>query len=188
MAASWAAESASWRSRGWGLAGRQQLGPRGQVEALLVPLIDVQWSIQETVGRGRRRDLDKADFGHPFGMRRDPGAQRARQDLAAQADAEKRPAGLHPAGHPVDLRLQVGPVSVLAEVLGAAIDQGSHMVVRRLRQRVALARRHPFDPVAAFAQEPRGAVVALADRMVDQQDRPAHAGASARRAARKAAM
>jgi hypothetical protein len=122
-------------------------------------------------------------------MRTDPAAKGAREQLRAQAQAEERLAGLEPGLDIVELGAQVGLFAVVVGALGAAVDDGADVLRARRRQGLALARAAPEELVALLGQIGRGAVVALSDRLVDQDHDTLHAAApSRRRASRKWTM
>src|SRR6185295_18453806 len=90
---------------GKGIAGRQQLGPGRQLEAFLMPVIDVQVSGEERTAGGRGPQRVVADLVDPRGMVRDARAERAGQQLPAQADAEIAAAAGDVVTDPIDLVL-----------------------------------------------------------------------------------
>src|SRR5580765_8307866 len=71
-----------------GLAGRQQLGPIGQLEAFLMPMIDVEIGGEERAPGVRRRQRVVADLVDSLRMVRDTRAESAGQQLPSQADPE----------------------------------------------------------------------------------------------------
>src|SRR3546814_9122663 len=77
--------------------GGQQLGRGRHLEAFVVPVVDVQGLAEEAVGGGGRLDPYIADLVQPVLVAPDASAQRARQALAAEADAEVAPAAVDPA-------------------------------------------------------------------------------------------
>src|SRR3546814_11878214 len=116
---------------------------------------------------GGRLDPHIAGLVQPVLVPPDASAQRARQELAAEADAEVGPAAVDPAPDPVDLGADVGLAGGVVHALGAAEADHRGVVAVGRRQAVAAARRAPFQAVAHLLKLRRGAVVAPAPRMND---------------------
>ena len=95
--------------------------------------------------------------------------ERPGQQLAAQANTEIGFAAGQPALDPIDFRPQIMLFAEVVDALRTAIDDDRHMFIGRCRQSLALARTAPLQGKAALGQAARGAVVTLADRVIDQE-------------------
>src|SRR3546814_14596420 len=107
---------------------------------------------------------------------RDAAAERAGQGLGAEADAEIGTPAVRPVPDPLDLVADVGPGRGVVHALGAAIADHRGIVAVGRRQPVAAPRRAPLQAVAHLLKLGRGAVVALPDRVVEQQNGRVHDG------------
>jgi hypothetical protein len=113
------------------IALRQHRRAGRQIEALAVPLIDVVRPIlADGAAFGRRPDRVIADLGMAVGMLVNPGAELFRQQLGAEANAEKRFALLERDVEPVELAAD--DLVVVIGALRAAEDDGADMLVERL--------------------------------------------------------
>ena len=126
------------------VAGHQLHRALRHVEGVLVPLQDAlarreagqQRILLAVLGDLDRRIADLELVAAPHLL-----AEGARQQLAAEAEAEQRLGLLVEAAQQIEHRRKGGEVHVVAGMLRPAEDDGRVVAVRRLRQRVAVVRQ-----------------------------------------------
>src|SRR5262245_56721171 len=130
---------------------REQIRADGKLKTLAMPMINMVRPVPaERYSSPGRPDRVIAHLRAAFWMRRHAGPEMERKHLRAEADAKKRPLLPERDGDPLDLAADV--VVRVVRAHRAAEDDGSCMLIERLRQRVAEARLADIEGMAKCAQ------------------------------------
>ncbi len=154
------------------VAFRQQHGVRGQIETLAMPLIDVIGPLKELLARLRRPQRIVADLDQALRMKIDLGAERARENLRAEANAEERLLLAQRHFRPLDFLLHI--VVVIVGAHRPAKDRNARVLLERLRQRIAATRAADVERKPALGEQPADAAGRRVFLVEDDQDRLGH--------------
>ena len=156
-------------------AGRQQRRIRRRGEAVKMRLRRIQRPRHpRPPGRGRR-DAVVAELAAAAGQRRHRAAQRLRDQLAAQADAQQRQRARVASANPGDFIAQKRILMHLIHILRAAKQHAARDIIARLRvQQLAIHRPPQVNAKPARRQVRRHTVIRQIIVMVDENDAVFH--------------